>query len=36
VMKEAAVEQMDSRQDTSMFKTAKRLGFQFNTDDILK
>jgi len=36
VMKEAAVEQMNSRQDTSMFKTAKRLGFQFNTDDILK
>lgn len=36
VMKEAEVEQMNSRQDTSMFKTAKRLGFQFNTDDILK
>lgn len=36
VMKEAEVEQMNSRQDTSMFKTAKRLGYQFNTDDILK
>jgi len=36
VVKEAEVEDVNSRQDTAMFKTAKRLGFGFNTDDILK
>jgi len=35
-VKEAEVEDVNSRQDTAMFKTAKRLGYQFNTDDIMK
>ncbi len=35
VVKETDVEQMNSRQDSAKIKTAKRLGFQFNTNDIL-